>query len=243
MRRCPACQAPNPENAPACHVCGQLMPALEREPWLRLDDFWQPQILVRILPPLAVLLALRLSLGSLLTAGHDRQEWRFLLFHVLSGLVLGAGLAWVRGLSKPLDWAFWVATGLAGGLLCEALEVWYTYRHLMGTLTFYAWQWFQLPETPALIYRILQGLRALGLALPLLLLAWQGEKRLSRGLFALFCVGLAVAFRVPVRGAFVHWGGLGYALGLQATAFYALSALALFYGLGLKALTPGPKNR
>jgi hypothetical protein len=213
-----------------------------REPFVRWEDIVSGERLLRAMPPLLLLLAFRIQFGSLLSVGMQRVEWRFLAFHLATGLLIGAGLAWMRGERGPGRWAAWCATGLAGGLLAEALEVWFTYRHLMGTLTFYAWQWFELPPTPALVYQILQGLRAGGLFLPLLLLAWWGEKRFGSMLFMLALVLLAVWLRVPVRGAFLKWGALWelHPLGTVALGYYAASGLALFYALGRRPLTARP---
>lgn len=219
------------------------MPPPPRQPWLRPDDLWFPRALARAAAPLLLWAAFRLSFGFLLTVGDLRVEERFIAFHLSTGLLAGAGLAWVRGLRAPGDWALWCAAGLAGGILAEALEVWYTYRHLMGTLTLFAWQWFELPATPALIYQMLQGLRAAGLYLPLLLLAWSGENRFSRGLFSLLMVALAVALRVPVRGAYLTWQGLDGAMGWTQLAWYAGSCLALLYGLGQSPLTARAESR
>jgi len=239
MRRCPSCQVPNPESAGFCHACGAALPLVQAEPWFRLDDLWDKAALLRGLAAALVLLAYRLSFGGLLTAGPERDESRFLLFHLGTGLVLGLGLAWSRR-ERGLGWLGWALGGLAGGLFCESLEVWYTYRHLMGTLTFYAFQWFGLPTTPPLVYQILQGLRAAGLALPLLILAATREKRFGYTVFALGWALLAVALRVPVRGAFLAWGALGLGEAWIQAAYYLGSALALAYGLGARRLTPRP---
>jgi hypothetical protein len=242
MRRCPVCQAANPSTARFCHACGSALPPVEAEPWFRLDDLWSPEALRRGLLAALLLLAYRLSFGGLLSAGPERQESRFLIFHVGSGLVLALGLAWARR-ERGLNWLAWALGGLAGGLLCEALEVWYSYRHLMGTLTFYAFQWFGLPTTPPLIYQILQGLRAAGLALPLLALASTREKRFGYSVFALLWTVLAVVLRVPVRGFFLAWGALSVPEAWTQVAYYLGSALALAYGLGARRLTPRPPDR
>lgn len=242
MRRCPHCQAPNPESAPACHACGQLLAPIAAEPWLRWGELWQPRLLLRSLLPLLLLLLFRISFGRLLTVGMERVELRFLTFHLLSGLLLGAGVAWVRGAREPRAWGLWIAAGLAGGLLAEALEVWFTYRQIMGTITFYLWMWFGLPDTPALIYRILQGLRALGLALPLVLVALQGEKRLSRGLFVLLCLAAAVILRMPLRGIFLGWSYLVQGPQWASLAFYLGSMLPLLYACSLRPLTRPVQN-
>ncbi len=243
MRRCPHCQAPNPEQAAVCGACAQPLPPPVRESWLRLDDLWRPQALPRLGILLLLLLAFRIQAGPLLTAGAERMEARFLAFHLMQGLLLGLGAAWMRSSRSPLDWGLWVAAGLAGGLLAESLEVWYTYRQLMGMLTLLAWDWFGWQATPPLIYRILQGLRAAGLALPLLALALAQEKRFSRMLFAFALALAAVALRVPLRGAFLTWGGLAHAQGLAQAAWYLGSMAALLYALAPRPLTPGPQNR
>jgi hypothetical protein len=243
MRRCPACQAANPESAKFCHACGAALPPLAAEPWFRWDDLWSPGALLRALAVTAVLLVYRLQFGYLLTAGAERVEERFLLFHVITGILLGAGLAWARRAKTPVAWAGWILGGLAGGMLTEALEVWYTYRHLMGTLTYYAFDWFGLPSSPALIYQILQGLRAAGLALPLLVLAATREKRFGYSVFAVLWALLAVFSRVQVRGAYLNWLALSTALGWSHAAWYALSILPLAYGFGSRALTSRPPDR
>jgi hypothetical protein len=243
MRRCPACGAPDPESAKFCHACGAPLPAVVTEPWFRLDDLWSPDAALRALAVTAAVLVYRLQFGGLLTAGAEREESRFLLFHLGSGLLLGAGLAWARRAKAAAVWAGWILGGIAGGMLCEALEVWYTYRHLMGTLTFYAFEWFGLPTSPALIYQILQGLRAAGLALPLLVLASTREKRFGYSVFALLWALLAVFGRIQVRGAFLQWSALGTAVGWETVGFYALSIWPLAYGFGSRALTSRPSDR
>lgn len=243
MRRCPACGAANPESAKFCHACAAALPAVAVEPWFRLDDLWSPDAAWRALVVTAFLLAYRLQFGSLLTAGAERQESHFMLFHGLSGLLLGLGLAWARRAKLPAVWAGWILGGIAAGLLCEALEVWYTYRHLMGTLTFYAFEWFGLPTSPALVYQILQGLRAGGLALPLLVLASTREKRFGYSVFALLWTLLAVFGRVQVRGAYLVWPALGSSLGWIHIAWYALSIWPLAYGFGIRALTSQAPDR
>jgi hypothetical protein len=142
-----------------------------------------------------------------------------------------------------LGWSAWALGGFAGGLFCESLEVWYTYRHLMGTLTYYAFDWFGLPTTPPLIYQILQGLRALGLALPHLILSASREKRFGYSVFACLWAVLAVACRVPVRGAYLHWPALFNPEGLVQVAWYLGSTLPLAYGFGARRLTSRPVDR
>lgn len=243
MRRCPQCQSPNPSQAAFCSACGQPLPPLPREAPLRWDDLWCWPALKRAVPGLLALLAFRAQFGRMLFAGYERLEHRFLLFHLGTGLLLGLGLAWARGARRPGDWTPWVLAGVAGGLLAEGLEVWYTYRHLMGTLTFYAWHWLQLPPSQALVYQFLQGLRAFGLALPFLVLYWGLEKRFSRQLLGLVFLAMAVALRVPVRGFYLDWKGFLSPDALAHWGLYAGSMLALLYGLGLRGLTSRPVDR
>lgn len=240
MRRCPHCQSPSPERAAFCSACGRALPPPLRAPGFRREDLWQPLALRRALQALAPLLAFRLSAGSLLTAGPVRVEGRFLAFHLMHGILLAGGVAWVRGLRRPQACLRWLGAGLLGGLLAESLEAWYTYRHLMGRLTLFAWDWFGLGSQSSLIYQVLQGLRILGVGLPLLALALSGEKRVFLYFSAVFLFCAAVALRIPVRGAYLSWAGLAAFLGLSWAhlLLYSASALCLLYGLGQRALTP-----
>jgi hypothetical protein len=217
-----------------------LLP-IPREPWVRLSDVWSPLALQRAAVAVLALIAFRLSAGSLLTVGMERVEARFLAFHLMHGLLLGAGLAWCRGERTALRWTLWLVLGLLGGLMAEALEVWYTYRHLMSTLTFYAWQWFELPSTPALIYQILQGLRLVGALFPLVFMYFWVEQRNARQFLALGFLLLALGARVFVRGAYLAWPGLLTSETWPVLALYAVSALAIFYGLGPRTLD-GPRS-
>lgn len=243
MRRCPSCQAPNPERATDCASCGQALPAIPIEPWLRRDDLLSLGDLKRALPPLALWMAFRLSFGRLLTAGAEREELRFLAFHLMNGALLGLCLAWMRREERWMGWAPWLGAGLAGGLLAEALEAWYTYRHLMGTLTLYIWRWFEWPATAALVYQLLQGLRLAGLVAPLLLLGAREEKRFARMAISVLGLLLGVALRMPVRGAFLTWRGLLDPGSWGALAAYAASCGAVLLALGRRPLTKGASHR
>ena len=236
MRRCPQCQSPNPEASLYCGACGAPLAPIPREPWVRLADLWSPMALQRAWVAALLLCAFRLSFGQLLTVGGERVEARFLTFHLMHGLVLGTGLAWCRGESRAARWILWLGLGLMGGLLAEALEVWYTYRHLMGTLTLYAWSWFQLPATPALIYQILQGLRLVGALLPLLFMYFWVDSRNARQFMALGFALLALVLRVPVRGVYLTWPAVLSGEAWSVLGLYGGSALAIFYGLGPRGL-------
>lgn len=200
---------------------------------------------LRALLPVLVLLAYRFSAGDLLTAGPERQEARFLAFHLMNGALFGLAVAWLRRPPRWLDQLGWLGAGLAGGALAECLEAWYSYRHLMGTLTVYAWQWFEWPMSTALVYQTLQGLRLLGLALVLLAWLWGSEKRwVPRVISVLLGLG-ALALRIPVRGAFLRWGALLQLQAWGAVAAYAGSCwlLLLALSLGETVLTPQRPNR
>ena len=240
MRRCPRCQSPNPDHAERCSACSAALPALLRKPWISLGDVYDVQALERVALGLVPLLLFGLSFGRLLTVGSLRQEWRFAVFHLAHGLILAAGLAWAWRERRAKGWALWLAAGLAGGLLTEALESWYTYRGLMGFFSVAAWQWFGFPDDNALIYEILQVLRLLGAAFALLAAYAFRERRAARRVLARFWIALAVALRSQVRGAWVAWGALGGAMAWLQLGLYALSALSLAWGLGPRGLTRDP---
>ena len=244
MRRCPQCQSPNVDSARYCSACwADLPPAPPPRPWISVADFWDAEALRRVALGQAPLLLFALSFGGLLTVGTLRVEWRFTLFHLLSGLILAAGLAWAWR-ESPQGWARWIAAGLFGGLLAEALDAWYSYHGVMGYYSLELWQWFGLADNPALVYEILQILR---LAAPGLLL-WavvyvQKPGSTARRILALGWIALALALRSRVRGAWVAWGALTWLEGWLHLGLFALSTLALAWGLGPRDLTRDPEIR
>jgi hypothetical protein len=244
MRRCPQCHSPNVDSARYCAACwADLPPAPRRAAWIGAADLWDAPSFRRVALGQAPLLFFALSFGGLLTVGSLRLEWHFALFHLLNGLFLAAGLAWAWR-ESPRGWAAWMAAGLFGGLLAEALDAWYSYHGEMGYLSMELWQWFGLADNPALVYEILQILR---LAAPGLLL-WAvvyAQKRGStaRRTLALGWIALALLLRSRVRGAWVAWGALASPEGWLHLGLYALSALALAWGLGPRGLTPDPEIR
>lgn len=244
MRRCPQCHSPNVDSAQHCAACWADLPPVPR-PKARIGkaDFWDAAALRRVALGQVPLLLFALSFGGLLTVGQLRVEWRFTLFHLLHGLILAAGLAWAWR-ESPQGWARWMAAGLCGGLLAEALDAWYTYHGVMGFFSMEVWQWFGLADNPALVYEILQILR---LAAPALLL-WavvyvQKAGSNARRTLALGWMALALALRSQVRGAWVAWGALSLLEGWLHLGLYALSILALAWGLGPRDLTRNPEIR
>jgi hypothetical protein len=178
-----------------------------------------------------------LFFGRLLTVGDLRREWRFALFHELHGLILAAGLAWAWR-ERPLGWVRWICAGLFGGLIAEALDAWYSYHGLMGSVSLAIWQWVGMPEDRALVYEILQILRLAAPGLALWALAYAPKPGLAlRRVLALAWMALALALRSQVRGAWVSWGGLASGLGWAELGLYSLSVLALGWGLGPRGLT------
>jgi hypothetical protein len=243
MRRCPHCGSPNPDPSGRCQACHEPLPPLPRAPLLRLSDVWNPAGLKRALLAAAVLSAFQMTAGGLLTVGAERVEARFLTYHLLHGLLLGAGLAWVRG-ARGRRAAAWLLVGLAGGALAEGAEIWFTYRHMVADLSVLAWRWFGLAGGPELSYRMLQVLRLGAAALPLALFALGDEKRLIRGVFSITCLAAALLLRSLVRGAFVSWGAvLQPSLSGPMLGLFAASAFVLAYGLGQRALTPEALDR
>jgi hypothetical protein len=243
MRRCPQCQSPNTDSAPYCSACWTDLPPPPRaKPWAGPVDVWDGPLLRRVALGQIPLLLFALSCGRLLTVGDLRQEWHFAVFHLLHGLILGAGLAWAWR-EKPRGWAAWMAAGLGGGLLAEALDAWYTYHGVMGFLTMAVWQWFGMADDPALYYEILQIMR---LAAPGLVL-WAAvycQKRGStpaRRALAFGWIVLALAVRSQVRGAWVAWPALLSLDGWIHLGLYAVSTLALAWGLGPRGLTREPE--
>lgn len=243
MIRCVHCETPNPDSSRTCVGCGRPCGPVPRDPFLRREDLWQPEAFLRALGAAGILLIFRLSFGHLLTVGVQRREWAFLSYHLAHGTLLGLGLAWVRGERRPQAWLAWLAAGWGGGLLSEGLELWYLYRNLMARFSLLLWQYFGLAESPALIYRVLQGLRLGGTLLPLLGLALKDEKRLSRGLFTVLAALGALALRIPVRGFLLDWRQLGHWAAWEQIGLYSASALLLYYGLGQRALTESPPAR
>jgi hypothetical protein len=151
------------------------------------------------------------------------QELHQAAFFALSGLSLGLALGWMQATRA---WA-WALAGLAGGLLAYACNWLYMDQHAVYKAVFWLSEWIDPADSPLIPFRALQMLRALSLALPLLLLrpllmgAW---RRL--GLDLLFVAGAALA-RSQVLGP-----ALGGAHPLAHQAWAALSLLLLLYGLG-----------
>jgi hypothetical protein len=243
MRRCPRCREPNPAAAPFCAACGADLPRVSRG-GVGWEDLWDGPALKRVAAGLLPALLFSLSFGGLLTVGSLRVEGRFALFHLVHGLLLGAALAWAWKEAFPRGWAPWLAAGLAGGLLAEALDAWYSYHGLMGFFSLALWQWLGMREDRALVYEILQTLRmgAPALALWVLYCARTRENATRRAL-ALLWLALGLGLRSRVRGAWVDWRALGCALGIGQTALYAASLLALGWGLAPRGLTRKPEIR
>lgn len=245
MRRCPHCQAPNPEAARFCQRCGQALPRIQREAFWAWSDWFEPAALRAALAPLLVLLFFRLSCGAWLSVGAARDESRFLSFHLLHGTLFGAALAWVSGDLARGKARRWILLGLLSGFFAEALEYWYTYQHVMQGIVFQIVDWFGALNTAALIpYRSLQVLRLLGVVGPLSVgwLLWS-RPRGGQVLALLAWGGAGLCLRALVLGYPLHWTGVWTPVGLNNLALYAFSALAWLYALGareksLKRLTP-----
>jgi hypothetical protein len=238
MRRCYYCQAPNPDKALRCDRCERILPPPARRPLGLGAALWDWPAFRRTLLSQAPLLAFALSLGGLLTVGALREEGRFLGYHLLHGLVFAAALAWARRETGAKEWAFWVSAGLLGGLLSEALDVWYTYHGIMGLASLELWQWFGFSEDPALVYKVLQILRLGGLGLTLLAVFEATEASLARRALAPLWLLLSLALRSQVRGSWLAWTALAGGQGWIHLGLFGLSSLALAWGLGPR----GPEN-
>jgi hypothetical protein len=220
MRRCPECRSPNPDPARACSRCGAELSPLKPGPALGgLLDARAAARAALALP--ALLLAYSLPFGwAFYPPG---QELRQAAFFALSGLSLGLALGWVQAARA---WA-WALAGLAGGLLAYACNWLYMDQHAVYKAVFWLSEWMDPADSPLIPFRALQMLRALSLALPLLLLrpllsgAWP---RLALDL--LFVAASALA-RAQVLGP-----PLGGAHPLAHLAWASLSLLLLLYGLG-----------
>ena len=236
MRRCPHCQAPNPDPARFCMACGQAMPAPLREAGFRWDDLGTLRGLGRTALCLLPLLLFQLQFREWLTAGPVREESRFLAFHLGEGLWLGLGLAWARGERPVARWLGWVLAGLVGGLLAEALELWFMYRQVFSGLALWVWAEMGLQDRPPLVYELLQGLRLLGLALPLGAFYLALERRPARWLQAPLWAALGLALGTQVRGAFVAWPALRdlNPVAWAALGLFLASRLALVWAFGPK---------
>ena len=234
MRRCPHCQAPDPDEARFCLHCGRPLEPPVRRPRLSLDDLWSPEALGRCAVAALPVMAFALSATPWLAGGPGRDEARVLSYHLAHGLLLAAGLAWARRERSPLAWGGWLLAGLAGGALSEALDLWFSYRQFFSGLALWLWAALGLADRPPLVYEILQGLRLLGAALPLGLAYAFQERRPARWLQAPLWVGLALAARSQVRGAWLLWAAVGLpsAQGAGAWALFYASVLALLWGLG-----------
>lgn len=233
MRRCPNCQSPNPEAALFCARCGQGLPPAPRIPFWSAQDWWSGGALKAALGPLGVLLAFRLTFGSWLSVGLAREEWHYLAFHTLHGLLFGLALAWVRRERSATEVWRWVVVGLVGGFLAESLEYWYTYRHLMQGYVFTILNWYEGSKAALFPYQSLQALRLVGVLVPLgVLWLWAQRPRLGLQMASLLWVLAAVALRSRVLGYPLNWAGLSTALGWQNLALYAFSALAVLYAWG-----------
>ena len=234
MRRCPSCQAPNPDEARFCMACGLAMPGLVRPPWFRRDDLGTFLDLGRTALALLPLLLFQLTFKDWLTAGPVRVESNFLAFHVGEGLLLGLGLAWARAEAGLGRWLGWILAGLVGGLLAEGLELWFMYRQVFSGLALWVWAEMGLKDRPSLVYELLQGLRLLGLALPLWANYLSLERRPARWLQAPLWLAVGLACGTQLRGAFLAWPGLRGqdALSWAACGIWAASRLALAWALG-----------
>jgi hypothetical protein len=238
MRRCPDCQAPNPDQALFCMACGSPLPGAVETPWLRRQDLGNWRDLGRTALALLPLLVFQLSFRDWLTAGPVRVESQFLDFHVGEGLLLGAGLAWARGERLLGRWLGWILAGLVGGLLAEGLELWFMYRQVFSGLALWVWAEMGLKDRPSLVYELLQGLRLLGLALPLWANDLAVERRPARWLQTPLWVALGLLCGSQLRGAFLAWGGLaGFnPQAWQALALWLGSRLALAWAFGPRGL-------
>jgi hypothetical protein len=237
MRRCPHCRAANPGPAQFCHQCGGALPYQAPVPFFVAADWFSPATLKAALPPLAGLLVFRLSFGAWLSATPPREELRFVAFHLWHGLLLGLALASTRLERTRGAWLAWTVAGLLGGVLAEGLEIWFTYKHVMQTISFYVADWFGVTGVIWLPYRILQGLRLLGVLGPLVACwAWFRRPTAGAGLAAFSWLLLALGLRAFVKGAFLTWPGLWTALGLENTLLYGVSALCILLALGREKL-------
>jgi hypothetical protein len=219
-------------------ACGQVLPGGAPEPCFRRDDLGTWLDLGRTTLALFPLLAFQLSFRDWLTAGPLRVESQFLAFHVCEGLLLGLGLAWARAERLPGRWLGWILAGLVGGLLAEGLELWFMYRQVFSGLALWVWAEMGLRDRPSLVYELLQGLRLLGLALPLWANDLAAERRPARWLQTPLWVGLGLALGTQLRGAFLAWAPLA---GAEPMAWSALSVwfgsrLALAWAFGPRGL-------
>jgi hypothetical protein len=241
MRRCAQCQSPNPDSSAFCQACGTALAPLRPQPWIAAADLWDGPSMKRVALGLLPVVLFALCFGRLLTVGDLRREWRFALFHELHGLILGLGLAWAWR-ERPLGWVRWIAAGLFGGLIAEALDAWYSYHGVMGLFSLTFWAWLGLPEDNALVYEILQILRLAAPGLILWALAYFPKRpSVTRRTLALLWIALALALRSQVRGAWVAWGALGSLGGWTHLGLYLGSSLALGWGLGPRGLTRHPE--
>jgi hypothetical protein len=205
-----------------------------RQPFWRLADWWWPAALKAALGPLALLLCFRYSFGDWLTVGVVRLEWHFIAYHALHGCLFGLGLARARGEQRGQPAWRWALLGLAGGLFAESLEYWYVYRHVVSSVAFDVMNWFRFSNPSLFPYQLLQILRLAGLALVLWIAwLWAARPTLGQQLAALAWLFLALYLRAQVTGGYaLSWSGLGTWIGWINTAFYASSALILFYAWG-----------
>ena len=215
-------------------ACGSALPGAVRAPWFRRQDLGTWRDLGRSALALLPLLVFQLSFRDWLTAGPVRLESQFLAFHVCEGLLLGAGLAWARAERLLGRWLGWILAGLVGGLLAEGLELWFMYRQVFSGLALWVWAEMGLQDRPSLVYELLQGLRLLGLALPLWANDLAAERRPARWLQTPLWVALGLLCGSQLRGAFLAGGALAACnpLAWQALAVWLGSRLALAWAFG-----------
>jgi hypothetical protein len=218
MRRCPECRSPNPDRALRCAACGARLPVL-RPDW---QGLLAPRAAAKAaLACLPLLLAYGLPFGwAFYPPG---QQLRLLVFFILSGLGLGLALAWMRGRQA---WA-WVVAGLLGGLLAYATNWLYMDQHLVYRAVFWLSEWVDPRDSTLIPFRALQMLRALALALPLLLLRPLLEQSWWRSPMDLLFILAAALARSQVLGP-----ALGGAQPLAHLGWICLSFFLLLYGLG-----------
>ena len=220
MRRCPECRSPNPDSARACSRCRAELPRFEPGPALGgLLDASSAARALLALP--ALLMAYSLPFGwAFYPPG---QELRQAAFFGLSGLSLGLALGWMQGARA---WA-WALAGLAGGLLAYACNWLYMDQHAVYKAVFWLGEWMDPAGSTLIPFRTLQMLRALAMALPLLLL-----RPLLTGLWSRLALDLAFVAAAALARSQALGPALGGAHPLAHQAWAALSLFLLLYGLG-----------
>jgi hypothetical protein len=156
------------------------------------------------------------------------QTWPQFCFQVVQGLLLAAGIGWMRGGQREA--LVWLGAGALAGALAYGAQYLYTWEHAVYRAVFYLANHLDPDDSVRMPFRVLQALRVASASLVLALFHAARSGEWARLSFHLPAVLLAAWARFYVWGVPLAPQPLGQRL--THLGLFFVSAWVLYYALG-----------